>query len=114
MEWIINNWFLVVCALAIIVVAVAVIIKFFNMPTNEQVKAVKEWLVFAVMLAEKELKEKTGQEKLRMVYDMFLSKFTWLAKVVSFEIFSLWVDEALERFKRMLESNKNLQGYVGV
>lgn len=114
MEWLINNWVLVVGAIAIISVAVVVVVKFFKLPTEEQVKAVKEWLIYAVMLAEKELKEKTGQEKLRMVYDMFLTKFSWLAKVITFETFSKWVDEALEEFKRMLESNKNLQEYVGV
>lgn len=114
MEWLINNWSLIICVVAIIVVVVAFVVKFLKLPTDEQIKAVKEWLVYAVMLAEKELKEKTGQEKLRMVYDMFLTKFAWLAKVVNFETFSKWVDEALEQFKKMLESNKNLQEYVGV
>lgn len=114
MEWLVNNWFLIVCAIAVIAVVIVAVLKFFNLPTQEQVKAVKEWLVYAVMLAEKELKEKTGQEKLRMVYDMFLTKFPWLAKIVTFDTFSQWVDEALEKFKKMLEGNKNLQEYVGV
>ena len=38
--------------------------------------------------------------------------FTWLARVISFEAFSMMVDEALERMKKMLESNKAMQTLV--
>lgn len=36
----------------------------------------------------------------------------WLARVISFEAFSMMVDEALERMKKMLESNKAMQTLV--
>ena len=62
--------------------------------------------------AEKELGGGTGQIKLRYVYDMFVARFTWLARVISFEAFSMMVDEALERMKKMLESNKAMQTLV--
>ena len=39
-------------------------------------------------------------------------RFAWLAKVVSFEMFSMMVDEALEKMKTMLESNKAMQELV--
>ena len=39
-------------------------------------------------------------------------RFTWLARVISFEAFSMMVDEALERMKKMLESNKAMQTLV--
>lgn len=35
-----------------------------------------------------------------------------LARVISFEAFSMMVDEALERMKKMLESNKAMQTLV--
>ena len=54
----------------------------------------------------------TGQIKLRYVYDMFVARFAWLARVISFEAFSMMVDEALERMKKMLESNKAMQTLV--
>lgn len=38
--------------------------------------------------------------------------FAWLARVISFEAFSMMVDEALERMKKMLESNKAMQTLV--
>lgn len=60
----------------------------------------------------KELGGGTGQIKLRYVYDMFVARFAWLARVISFEAFSMMVDEALERMKKMLESNKAMQTLV--
>lgn len=36
----------------------------------------------------------------------------FLARVISFEAFSMMVDEALERMKKMLESNKAMQTLV--
>lgn len=112
MEWLVNNWYIVFAAIVVVVMGVVVCVKFFKLPTAEQIKAVKEWLVYCVMVCEKELGTKTGKEKLRMAYDMFLSKFTWLAKIVPFDTFSNWVDEALIEFKKMLESNAQLQNYV--
>ena len=112
MKFIVDNWFLIIALLAIIVVVVVAVIRYFNLPTETQIKKVKEWLVYACMEAEKELGGKTGQLKLRMVYDMFLNKFEWLAKVISFEQFSKMVDEALERFKRMLNSNEAVKNIV--
>lgn len=73
---------------------------------------VREWLLYAVTKAEKELGGGTGQIKLRYVYDMFVTRFAWLARVISFEAFSMMVDEALERMKKMLESNKAMQTLV--
>lgn len=112
MEFLVNYWYLIVALIAVIVVVIALIVKFFNMPTQDQVKTLKEWLVWACMQAEKDLGQKTGKLKLRMVYDMFLTKFPWLAKVITFEQFSKYVDEALERFKKMLESNVAVQAIV--
>ena len=106
MDFIVNNWFLIVAGIAAICVVVFLCIKFAGLPTKTQIQKVKEWLVWACMQAEKELGEKTGKLKLRMVYDMFLTKFPWLAKVITFEQFSKLVDEALEKFKKMLESNQ--------
>lgn len=111
-EWIIENWYIIV-ALAAVTGGVGVAVyKFAGLPTAEQVVKIKQWLLLAVTTAEKELGGGTGQLKLRYVYDMFINRFPVTAKVVSFELFSLWVDEALENMKNMLESNKVLQKFV--
>ena len=88
------------------------IYTFMKMPKTSQITKVKEWLLYAVAIAEKELGSGTGKLKLRYVYDMFISKFPHLSKTVSFEGFSLLVDEALEQFREMLEQNKNVNKYI--
>lgn len=83
-----------------------------NLDKKRRIEVLKEWLLLAVIQAEKELGGGTGQVKLRFVYDLFLTKFTWLSKMISFEAFSLLVDEALYKMRDMLNSNTNLQEYV--
>lgn len=78
-----------------------------------QRKKVLEWLKYAVTEAEKMLGEKTGQLKLRQVYDWFVAKFPVLAAVVPFRMFSAWVDIALETMRKWLDENKNVANYVG-
>lgn len=78
-----------------------------------QRRKVLEWLKYAVTEAEKQLGEKTGQLKLRQVYDWFVAKFPVLAAVVPFRVFSAWVDTALETMRRWLEDNRNVANYVG-
>lgn len=112
MNFLISNWVLIISTIAVIVVVATMVVKFFNLPTQAQINKVKEWLVYACMEAEKELGGKTGQLKLRMVYDMFLTKFGWLAKVITFEQFSKLVDDALINFKEMLEKNKAVKKIV--
>ncbi len=112
MEFLASYWFLIVIAIAIIAVGGYAIYTFIKRPTTEQITKVKEWLLYAVTEAEKELGSGTGQIKLRYVYDMFIVKFPWLAKTISFESFSVLVDEVLEKFKGLLEQNEKLQTYV--
>lgn len=112
METIVNNWFLIVVLICIIAGLILSTRDFTKLPREAQITKVKEWLLYAVVMAEKELGSGTGTLKLRMVYDMFVTKFTWIAKVVTFEQFSLWVDEALERMKPLLESNQNIKNLV--
>lgn len=78
---------------------------------NQRHKVI-EWLKFAVTEAEKLLGEKTGQLKLRQVYDWFVQKFPFVAAVVPFRIFSGWVDVALETMRKWLEDNKQVLNYV--
>lgn len=112
MEWLVNNWFLVIAFAAVCGGIGAAIYKFVKMPTSDQIKAVKEWLLLEVTKAEKELGSGTGKLKLRHVYDAFVTKFPWIAVAVSFDTFSLWVDEALDEMKEILKSNKSIQSYV--
>ena len=112
MKWLIENWFmLVVMAVAIAAIIIA-IKKFFGLPKEEQLAKVREWLLYAVTMAEKEYGGGTGKLKLRYVYDLFLSKFNWIAMIITFEQFSELVDKALEEMRPMLEQNGRVANIV--
>jgi hypothetical protein len=111
-NFLISYWYVILVAIAGGVVGCAAVYRFAILPTSAQMTKVKEWLLYAVVEAEKELGSGTGQIKLRFVYDKFVTKFPQLAKVISFDTFSTFVDEALEKFKTMLESNEKLAEYV--
>ena len=112
MKFFIDNWMLLVALVAVLVSTGISIYSFYKKPTTEQLQSVKEWLLFAVTEAEKKLGGGTGQLKLRFVYDMFVEKFPYTSDLISFETFSDLVDEALERMKAMLETNKAVETYV--
>lgn len=112
MNWLIENWYLLVGGVALIVVAGFAVYRFVGLPTSAQVVKIKEWLKYAVTMAEKDLGGKTGQLKLRMVYDMFVSKFPSVAKLITFDTFASWVDDALEWMNKQLEANKAIETVV--
>lgn len=107
-----SNWYIYTALFAVVIVAVASVINFLNLPTAKQIENVKEWLKYAVTQAEKELGSGTGQLKLRMVYDMAVEKFPHIAPYISFTKFSEWVDEALEWLNKQLESNVAIKNIV--
>lgn len=112
MEFILEYWYIILAGIILLAVAAVAAVRFFEQPNSEQVKKVKEWLLAAVVAAEKELGGNgTGQLKLRSVYDLFLARFPWMAQIVSFDTFSKWVDEALDTVEEWLK-NDNIAEYV--
>lgn len=95
----------------VIIVAAILIVGTICLIINQK-KSVKQWLLFAVTEAEKALGKKTGQLKLRQVFENFIQLFPLFSKFVSFETFSKWVDQALVEMKKMLSSNINVNMYV--
>lgn len=79
---------------------------------EEEIQKVREWILMAVIDAEKYFGSDTGVYKLRYVYDIFVSKFSWLVVLVSFETFSDLVDDALIDMKSILSSNQKMYEYV--
>ena len=111
MKMLIDNWYLIIACVVVGVVAGVKIKGWFTQPTSDQVKNIKEWLLYAVTEAEIALGGKTGQLKLRMVYDMAIEKFEWLS-FISFELFTEWVDEALVNMRDMLAKNETISEIV--
>lgn len=114
MNWLIENWMVVFGLAVAVIIAVLVVYRFFGLPTEKQIEKIKEWLIWACVEAEKALQSGTGQLKLRQVYDMFCAvpAFSWVAKVISFDVFSEWVSDALITVKEMLVNNEALSTYV--
>lgn len=102
MEFIMNNWYVILAAMAVSAVGCVLVVRFFKQPRAEQVSKVKKWLLVAVQEAEERFGAGTGQTKLRFVYDLFTAKFPTVAKIITFETFSEWVDEALDTVEEWL------------
>lgn len=98
--------------LSVIAVISYSIYRFIKLEKAKQLEIIMEWLTYAVMRAEKELGSGTGQLKLRYVYDLFLNKFKFLAKIITFKQFSYLVDEALDVMRTMISNNKQIQDYI--
>jgi len=112
MDFITENWFAIVAAAAVVGAGGYAVYTFAKLSYEAQKEKVREWLLYAVTMAEREMGGGTGQIKLRYVYDMFVARFTWLAKVISFKKFSDMVDDSLDKMKKLLEKNKAVQELV--
>lgn len=112
MDFIVENWYVLVGLLAAVAAAIVFVVKFLKQPTSQQLASIKEWLLWATTEAEKRFGSGTGKLKLRYVYELFAETFPWLAKIVSFETFSKLVDGALDDMNNMLSSNNAAQLYV--
>lgn len=102
MEFVLEYWYIILAAVVMAAVGIVLAVRFFKKPSSEQVAKVKEWLLMAVLEAEKQFGSGTGKLKLRSVYDLFVARFPWIAKIVSFETFAQWVDEALDTVEQWL------------
>lgn len=96
----------------LIIVAIVIIAALFIVLAIKQPNKVKEWLLYAVIEAEKELGSGTGPVKLRSVYDMFITKFPKLSVFISFNTFSEWVDVALGYMEELLTDNKDVKAIL--
>ena len=65
MKWIIENWSLLVVIVSIATVAFVCMKRFGELPPQEQIYKVKQWLLYAVIEAEREFSGGTGVLKLR-------------------------------------------------
>ena len=103
LEFLSQNWY-------VIVVVIILLFGIYYTITNKQ-KAL-EWLKWCVAMAENELGKSTGQLKLRMVYDMFIEKFPVFSSIIPFNIFSKWVDIALEWMREQIDKNDAIKAFT--
>ena len=107
-----DNALIALIILISICAASIALICFLRLSKEKQMEMIKQWLILAVVKAEKELGEKTGQIKLRYVYEMFIKRFKFISKIITFEQFSQLVDEALDVMRLMIEQNPHVENYI--
>lgn len=105
MNYVIENWYLIVATLCIVAIAALYVKTFYAKPQKEQLDQIRKWLLIAVIECEANLGSKTGRIKLSMCYDMFVRALPALAAIVPFETFTRLVDEALDEMKEILADN---------
>ena len=103
MEWILNNLEIVIFLILVTVGLVSFLLKKGN---------IQKLLVYICLEAERRFGSKTGQIKLRYVYDWFMGKFPFMSALISFEEFGKMVDKALEEMEKLIKSNPAIFNYV--
>lgn len=79
--------------------------KFIKKSKAQKIQMVKDWLLYAVAIAERELGSGTGRIKLGQVYEQFLLIFPQLQRFISFDTFAKLVDDVLVEFGELIEEN---------
>ena len=86
--------------------------KFSKMSDDDKIRLIQNWLLGAVILAEKQLGSGTGEAKLALVFQWFSEKFPAIAMLMTEEQFNEYVKEALKRMRKMMENNEAINNYL--
>lgn len=108
----IENWVVFIIALVLVLLTVYAVLRFLKLTPKQQLDKVKAALLYMVTEAEKELKSKTGRVKRSMVWEWLVERFPFISLFITEEKYDELLDQALEEFRKMLESNDSLYDYV--
>lgn len=103
---------ILISVLAIIGVAASIYRFWTSFPGKTKQENIKQFLRWACAEAERELGSGTGQLKLRYVYNLAIERFPWIATMVSFDIFSSYVDESLVWLNDQIEKNQKINAII--
>ncbi len=94
------TWYEIVIGIVVVLAGAFIALQF---------KSFQEWLVFGVTKAESYFGSKTGQLKLRYVYNLALkSRFGWICSIISYAMFDNFVTKALEKMHKMIDGSKEI------
>lgn len=112
LQKLIENWLIFVIALILVLVTVYAVLCFLKLTPKQQLDKARTALLYMVTEAEKELKGKTGRVKRSMVWEWLVERFPIITLFITEEKYDELLDQTLEEFKKMLESNDSLYDYV--
>lgn len=112
MKWFIENWSLLVIIAIVIFLGIVYINRFMRIPSAGKIELIKQWALYIVIEMERLYGNGTGSLKLAAAYDAFIKTFPDLVPIVSFELFSKVIDEALVRMRHLLSTNLDIKNYV--
>ena len=102
MQFVIDNWAMILTFIFVIIVAVQRIIEFISLPTDKKITEVKARLLIWVTKAENDLGSGTSTLKFAQVYNDFCVAFPYLKKWISLDKFEEYVKEALVEMRKVL------------
>lgn len=112
-KFIIDNWYIIIVSIILIVSIVIGIKKFFSQSKEKQIEQIKHWLLGAVTLAENEFGGKTGEIKLSVVYGRLIEQFPFASNIITYETFKEYVDLALEKMREILSKSNDVNKTEG-
>ncbi len=112
MLFITEHWNLIVVVLILLAGLVGVGLRLSKLSKAERYSQIRGWLLQAVLMAEREFGSGTGKLKLSNVYAAFCTQLPWLAKLITFDVFSGYVDDALAEMKDILHRNSAIASVV--
>lgn len=112
LQKLIENWVIFVIALVLVLFTVYAVLRFLKLTPQQQLDKVKTALLYMVTEAERELKSKTGRVKRSMVWEWLVERFPVISLFITEDKYDELLDQALDEFKKMLESNDSLYDYV--
>lgn len=93
-------------------IIIAVVLAIIVTAGGIYVNGFKSWLVWAVAEAETLFGGGTGKLKLRYAYELAISRFPTIAKLIPFSVFSAMVDGALVIMREMIENNGKIANVI--
>lgn len=112
MDFVLNYGFIIVLLLICISALGIRLFYFAYLPSEEKIENLMNVLYWLVSEAEKDLGSGTGALKLRKVYAACVKELPWVAKLMSFNKFADYVDDALKWMRTEIEKNPKFKAYI--
>lgn len=107
-----ENWITICIIALLVIVGLVMLFNFILLPSNKQQEKIHQWLLWAVVEAERYLESGTGQLKLVYVYDKFKKQYPLFATFMPYLTFEKMVEAALEEMHYLIATNPAVEDFV--